>query len=248
MNPEPSLQSNPLADRIGARLAATDWPRLAAALDEEGHARLPGLLTAPECRELCGLYGDAERFRKRVDLGRQRFGVGEYRYFAHPLPPLVAALRTHLYPPLARIANGWLERLGSDERFPATLARFLAHCREREQTRPTPLLLRYEAGGYNRLHQDLYGEVVFPLQIACLLNRPERDFTGGEFLLVEQRPRQQSLGEAIALACGEGIVFPCRERPVSGARGPYRAQLRHGVSRVRSGERRTLGIIFHDAK
>ncbi len=248
MNPEPSQEMDPLADRIHARVAAIDWPRVAAALDEEGHARLPGLLTAPECRELCALYGDEERFRKRVDLGRHRFGVGEYRYFARPLPPLVDALRTHLYPPLARIANGWLERLGSDERFPATLARFVAHCREHEQTRPTPLLLRYQAGGYNRLHQDLYGEVVFPLQLTCLLSRPERDFTGGEFLLVEQRPRQQSLGEAIALACGEGIVFPTRERPVSGVRGPYRAQLRHGVSRVRTGERTTLGIIFHDAK
>ncbi len=248
MNSEPSQARDPFADRIRARVAAIDWPRVAAALDEEGHARLPGLLTAPECRELCALYGDEERFRKRVDLGRHRFGVGEYRYFARPLPPLVDALRTHLYAPLARIANGWLERLGSDERFPATLARFVVHCREHEQTRPTPLLLRYQAGGCNRLHQDDYGEVVFPLQLTCMLSRPERDFTGGEFLLVEQRPRQQSLGEAIALACGEGIVFPCRERPVSGARGPYRAQLRHGVSRVRSGERTTLGIIFHDAK
>jgi hypothetical protein len=248
MNPEPSQTANPLAARIEARVAEIDWPRLAEALDEEGHARLPALLTAPECRELSGLYGDAERFRKRVDLGRHRFGVGEYQYFARPLPPLVAALRTHLYPPLAGIANGWFERLGSEERFPDTLARFATRCGEHEQTRPTPLLLRYQAGGYNRLHQDLYGEVVFPLQLTCLLSRPERDFTGGEFLLLEQRPRQQSLGEAIALSCGEGVVFPCRERPVAGARGPYRAQMRHGVSRVRWGERTTLGIIFHDAE
>ncbi len=248
MNPEPSQDTDPLDDRIHARVAAIDWPRVAAALDEQGHARLPGLLTAPECRELCALYGDSERFRKRVDLGRHRFGVGEYRYFARPLPPLVDALRTHLYAPLARVANGWLERLGSGERFPATLAGLIARCHENEQRRPTPLLLRYQAGGCNRLHQDVYGEVVFPLQLTCLLSRPERDFTGGEFLLVEQRPRQQSLGEAIALACGEAIVFPTRERPVSGVRGPYRAQLRHGVSRVRTGERTTLGIIFHDAK
>ena len=248
MKPEPDPSTRAPADRTEARVAAIDWRRVATALDEEGHARLPALLSAPECRELCALYADAERFRKRVDLGRHRFGVGEYQYFARPLPPLVDALRTHLYPPLAHIANEWLERLGADERFPTTLARFVSHCRKHEQTRPTPLLLRYEAGGYNRLHQDLYGDVVFPLQLTCLLSRPERDFTGGEFLLVEQRPRQQSLGEAIALGCGEAIVFPCRERPVAGVRGPYRAQMRHGVSRVRSGQRTTLGIIFHDAK
>ncbi|HEY8154804.1 MAG TPA: 2OG-Fe(II) oxygenase [Myxococcota bacterium] len=225
-----------------------DWGKLARELDERGHARLPGLLAPTECRELAALYGEARPFRKRVVMEQHRFGAGEYQYFGYPLPPLVRALRTALYAKLAPIANAWGARLGSRERYPASLTGFLARCREHAQTRPTPLLLHYRAGGYNRLHQDLYGAVAFPLQLTCLLSKPGSDFTGGEFLLLENRPRMQSRGEAIALEQGEAIVFPTRERPVSGPRGDSRAQMRHGVSVVRSGERTTLGIIFHDAQ
>jgi hypothetical protein len=230
------------------RLSGYDWKGLTRELDEMGYARLPGLLQPSECRELAGLYGDARRFRKRVVMEQHRFGQGEYQYFAHPLPPLVRALRAELYARLAPAANAWSARLGSRERFPASLSGFLARCHERGQRRPTPLLLHYRAGGYNRLHQDLYGAVAFPLQTTCLLSKPGEDFTGGEFLLLEQRPRMQSRGEAIALAQGEGIVFATRERPVAGPRGDSRAQMRHGVSVVHSGERTTLGIIFHDAE
>jgi hypothetical protein len=238
--PEPEL-----ARRAGER----DWERVGAELDASGFARLPGLLGAAECRALAGLWDDAPRFRKRVDLAQHRFGdVGEYQYFAYPLPAPVDALRRALYPPLARIANAWQERLGGDERYPASLDAFLARCRREGQARPTPLLLRYGAGGYNRMHQDLYGAVAFPLQVAFLLSRAERDFTGGEFLLLEQRPREQARVEVVSLAQGEGIVFPNRERPVRGPRGDRRVQVRHGVARVLSGHRATLGIIFHDAK
>jgi len=230
-----------------SRLDVIDWAAVARELDGAGYARLPALLTADECRELRALYGDARRFRKRVVMEQHRFGAGEYQYFANPLPALVGNLRRALYARLAPIANAWRARLAIDERFPATLAGFLAECHARGQTRPTPLLLRYRAGGYNRLHQDLYGPVAFPLQLTCLLSRPGVDFTGGEFLLIEQRPRMQSRGDAIALEQGEAIVFPTRERPVASARGEARAQHRHGVSVVRSGERTTLGIIFHDA-
>ncbi len=233
---------------VETRLQRIDWQRVASDLDELGFARIPGLLTARECRDLAALWHHQRRFRNHVDLGRHRFGEGEYRYFAQPLPALVQRLRTRLYPPLARIADGWLERFGAEKRHPATLPGFLAVCREAGQTRPTPLLLRYEAGGYNCLHQDVYGPVAFPLQVAVLLGEPGRDFEGGEFLLVEQRPRMQSRGEAIALGRGEAIVFPNRERPVEGSRGTYRTQMRHGVSRVRSGRRLTLGIIFHDSR
>jgi hypothetical protein len=233
---------------IGRRLAGLDWKRVAADLDERGHARLPRLLTAGECRDLDRLWDVEDRFRSHVDMARHRFGEGEYRYFARPLPPLVAQLRRRLYPPLARIANAWCERLGEPARYPATLAAFAKACADHGQTRPTPLLLRYAEGGFNCLHQDLYGEIAFPLQVACLLHRPDADFRGGEFLLLEGRPRQQSRAEAIRLERGEAIVFPTRERPVEGARGPYRAQMRHGVSRVHAGRRATLGIIFHDAR
>jgi len=245
-----SASGPPLAggERIRRRVAALDWEGIAAALDREGYARIPRLLAAPERRALLGLYARDELFRKRIDMERHRFGVGEYKYFANPLPPLVAELREALYPRLAPLANRWLDRLGAAGRLPGSLARFRARCRAAGQTRPTPLLLHYEAGGFNHLHQDLYGEVAFPLQLTCLLSQPGRDFTGGEFLLLEQRPRTQSRGEAIALRAGEAIVFPTRERPVPGARGFVRAQLRHGVSRVRSGSRTTLGIIFHDAR
>jgi len=239
MSPEPEL---------AARAGAQDWERVAAELDGVGHARLPRFLSAGECRELAKLWGDPELFRKRVELAKHGFGdVGEYQYFAYPLPGPVDLLRRALYGPLARIANAWQRRLGGADRFPATLDAFLARCRHARQTRPTPLLLRYAAGGYNRLHQDLYGAVAFPLQVAFLLSRPERDFKGGEFLLLEQRPREQARVEVVGLAQGEAIVFPNRERPVRGPRGDRRVRVRHGVARIRSGQRTTLGIIFHDA-
>ncbi len=237
-----------LAERIRRRVAALDWPTLEAGLDAGGTARIPGLLTAAECRSLAGLYGAETRFRTTISLERHGFGQGEYKYFAYPLPPLVAALRESLYPKLAVIANRWLEMRGVPDRLPRSLRGFLARCRAEGQTRPTPLLLRYTAGGYNRLHQDLYGAVAFPLQVACLLSRPVHDFSGGEFLLVEQRARMQSRGEAVALRAGEGIVFATRERPVASARGFSTAHMRHGVSRVHAGERTTLGVIFHDAR
>ncbi len=235
-------------DAVSARLARLDWEAIAGALDEHGYAITPPLITAGECVALTRLYADAGRFRTVIDMARYRFGVGEYRYFAAPLPPLVAALRTRLYPHLASIANHWMARLGETMRYPADLVTFLARCAAEKQTRPTPLLLRYTAGGYNCLHQDLYGAIAFPLQLTCMLGRPGRDFTGGEFLLVEQRPRAQSRGEAIALERGAVVIFPNRHRPIAGARGWYRATVRHGVSRVRSGERMTLGVIFHDAQ
>ncbi len=229
------------------RVAAYDWREIAAHLGQEGYARLPGLLSARECNELSAMWADDARFRSHVVLEQYRFGEGEYRYFSYPLPAVVGRLRAALYARLAVIANAWQEVLGEEERFPKSHKRFVEHCVEHGQARPTPLLLHYEKGGFNCLHQDLYGAVAFPLQVTVLLSRPERDFSGGEFLLLEQRPRQQSRGEAIALHAGEAIVFPTRERPVEGARGFYRAQVRHGVSRIRSGERNTLGIIFHDA-
>lgn len=230
------------------RFGRIDWKRAASQLDERGYALLPELLSVRECVTLVKLWDRRELFRKHVDLARHRFGLGAYRYLAYPLPPPVRELRQRLYPPLARLANGWLEALGREERFPTSLRHFLAHCHTHGQTRPTPLLLRYEAEGYNCMHQDLYGAVAFPLQVTCLLSDPRREFTGGEFVLVEQRPRQQSRAEAVALRRGEAIVFPTRERPVRGQRGFYRTQMRHGVSRVRSGERLTLGLIFHDAR
>ena len=237
-----------VSQRIRRRIEALDWDAIREGLDEEGCARLPSLLTAAECRTLTRLYAVEKRFRTAISLDRYRFGSGEYKYFAYPLPPLVAALRESLYPRLAVIANHWNRRLGIPDPFPGSLRAFLARCGAEGQTRPTPLLLHYEAGGYNRLHRDLYGAIAFPIQLTCLLSRPGPDFTGGEFLLLEQRPRMQSRAEAISLELGEGILFPTADRPVPSARGFARAQMRHGVSRVRSGERTTLGIIFHDAK
>ena len=233
---------------IKERLASLDWPALERDLWERGYAKTPPVLTPEECAELIQLYGDEVRFRSRVDMARYRFGVGEYKYFADPLPPLVQALRTHAYPSLAAIANRWTKALRIPERYPANLPALLVRCREHGQTRPTPLLLYYETGGYNCLHQDLYGEVAFPLQLACFLSRPGRDYTGGEFLLVEQRPRAQSRGEAITTRQGEMVIFTTRYRPAAGTRGYYRAEIRHGVSRVTSGSRYTLGVIFHNAK
>jgi hypothetical protein len=229
-------------------LARIDWPGVEAALDRDGFALLERLLTPRECGAIARLFDDDARFRSTVDMARHRFGEGRYRYFAAPLPPAVAALRAGLYPRLAPVANRWAEALGEARRFPPTLARYLAECAANGQRRPTPLVLRYWPGGWNALHQDLYGELVFPLQVTVMLDRPDVDFTGGEFLLVEQRPRMQSRGHAIALAQGDAVVFACRTRPASGTRGTYRVGVRHGVSTVRTGRRTTLGVIFHDAR
>jgi uncharacterized protein len=232
---------------IRERLKKLDWQTIEQALWEFGYAKTAPLLRPDECRELIGLYTDATKFRSRVDMARYRFGVGEYQYFAEPLPPLVQALRLHAYPPLAALANHWMVALATRERYPADLPSLLARCREHGQTKPTPLLLRYEAGGYNCLHQDVYGDIVFPLQLTCFLSQRDIDYTGGEFLLVEQRPRAQSRGEAITTEQGEIIIFATRYRPVAGARGYYRVNMRHGVSRLLSGCRYTLGVIFHNA-
>ena len=229
------------------RLDALDWSALAAALEADGFAVTPPLLTSREGATLARLFDDDARFRQTIDMGRYRFGEGCYRYFAEPLPPVVATLRTAAYRHLAPIATRWARVLALPA-FPPTFDAFRRHCADRGQRRPTPLLLRYTAGGYNNLHQDVYGDVVFPLQMTIMLARPDHDFTGGEFLLVEQRPRMQSRGHAIVLPTGAAVVFPCRERPVPGRRGVYRATMRHGVSTVRSGVRTTLGIIFHDAR
>jgi hypothetical protein len=220
---------------------------LANALEGEGHALLPALLGARDCRALVRSYDDRALFRSRVVMARHGFGRGEYSYFAYPLPEIVARLRETLYPPLAEVANRWNAALGIAGRFPADHAGYLRRCHRAGQTRPTPLLLRYGAGDYNCLHQDLYGEEVFPLQVTVLLAEPGRDFTGGEFVLTEQRPRRQSRAEVVPLGRGDAVVFPVHHRPVEGSRGFYRAKLRHGVSRVRSGQRHALGIIFHDA-
>jgi len=233
---------------IRERLERLDWKEIEAALWEWGYARTDAVLTPAECAELIALYPDDRRFRSRIDMARYRFGVGDYKYFADPLPPLVATLRQHAYPPLAAIANRWVEALDARDRYPEELAGLLARCHRAGQTKPTPLLLHYEAGGYNCLHRDLYGEVAFPLQLTAFLSRRGVDYTGGEFLLVEQRPRAQSRGEAIPTEQGELVIFATAERPVRGSRGYFRAGLRHGVSRVRSGSRYTLGVIFHDAR
>ncbi len=232
----------------GARLGAIDWPTIRRDLDDLGVARLPGVLSETECAEAVALYEDEARFRKRVVMERLRFGAGEYQYFADPLPPLVARLRETAYGPLASIANDWQKRLGRATRFPPTLAAFLRRCHRAGQKKPTPLLLRYEAGGYNRLHQDLYGALAFPLQLTFLLSRPGVDFEGGEMIFLEQRPREQSIGTAVSLRQGDGVVFAVGDRPIRGARGWRRATLRHGVSRITTGRRFTLGVIFHDAR
>jgi len=224
-----------------------DWTTIAGDLDAQGWARLPGLLDRAACDSIAALYGPGAVFRSHVVMARHGFGRGEYRYFAYPLPPLVQALRTELYPHLAPIANRWHERMGIATRFPDDHAAFLARCHAGGQARPTPLLLRYGPGDYNCLHQDLYGEHVFPLQVAVLLSAPGADFDGGEFVLTEQRPRMQSRAEVVPLDKGDGVVFAVNSRPQRGGRGDYRVAMRHGVSRVRRGRRHTLGIIFHDA-
>jgi hypothetical protein len=230
-----------------ARFAAVDWRAVEADLDARGCAVIPSLVTPPECEGLRGLYADADRFRSKVVMSRHGFGKGEYQYLAYPLPPIVEELRTHAYPQLAPIANSWNAAMGIDVRFPDEHAEFLARCHAAGQVRPTPLLLQYGAGDYNCLHQDLYGEHVFPLQLAVLLSTPGEDFTGGEFVLTEQRPRMQSRVEVVPLSRGDAVVFAVNQRPVQGTRGTYRVALRHGVSRLRSGHRHTLGVIFHDA-
>jgi hypothetical protein len=234
---------DPAADRV----AAIDWRGVAAALDERGHAVTPALLGPEECRGLAALYEDDAAFRRRVVMQQHAFGRGEYKYLRYPLPAPVEGLRRAIYPHLAKVANRWAERLREEVRFPPTLDQYLARCHAAGQNRPTPLLLKYEAGDYNCLHQDLYGPLIFPLQLTILLSEPRKDFTGGEFMLVEQRPRAQSRGEVVPLAQGEAVIFPVHHRPVEGTRGPYRVVMRHGVSRLHTGHRQTLGIIFHDA-
>ncbi len=232
---------------VAERVAALDWPRIAAELDGFGAATTGPLLAAAECAALAALYAGDAGFRSRVVMARHGFGRGEYKYLAYPLPALVAGLRAALYPPLAEIANRWSAAMGLAPRFADTHEAFLARCHAAGQTQPTPLLLQYGPGDYNCLHQDLYGEQVFPLQAAILLSEPGRDFTGGEFVLTEQRPRMQSRAEVVPLHLGEGVIFPVHHRPVAGTRGIYRVTMRHGVSRLRTGRRHTLGIIFHDA-
>ena len=236
-------QAEPVVDWTGA----IDWGCVSQDLDAYGSAVVERLLSPEECRDLIALYPAEDLFRSRVVMARHGFGRGEYKYFQYPLPDTIAGLRTAVYPRLAPIANRWNEAMGMDVRYPEEHADFIARCHEAGQRKPTPLLLRYEAGDYNCLHQDVYGEHVFPLQLAILLSEPGRDFTGGEFVMTEQRPRMQSRAEVVSLRQGDGVVFAVHHRPVRGSRGVYRVNLRHGVSRVRSGHRHTVGIIFHDA-
>ncbi|MBS0241197.1 MAG: 2OG-Fe(II) oxygenase [Proteobacteria bacterium] len=224
-----------------------DWQSIRASLDQSGVSTTGPLLSPAECEQLSALYAEDAPFRSRIVMARHGFGSGEYKYLAYPLPELVAVLREALYRRLAPIATRWLGRMGLDTMFPDEHAAFLERCREAGQTRPTPLLLKYETGDYNCLHQDLYGATVFPIQVAFLLSEPRRDFTGGEFVVVEQRPRMQSRAEVVTQQQGEGVIFAVSERPVAGSRGDYRVKMRHGVSRLRSGRRHVLGIIFHDA-
>jgi hypothetical protein len=239
--------AEPKSPTLPRRVAVLDWDRMSRALDAEGCAVTGPLLTPAECAALIEAYADERLFRRRIVMARHGYGQGEYQYFAYPLPKLVGALRTALYPPLTAIANRWNETLRVADRFPGDHAAYRARCHAAGQTRPTPLLLRYGAGDYNCLHQDIYGDEAFPLQAAFLLSRPGKDFAGGEFVLTEQRPRRQSRVEVVPLGQGEGVIFSVRHRPVQGSRGVYRATMRHGVSRLRQGARLTLGIIFHDA-
>ena len=233
---------------LAAQIEALDWARIAGDLDAHGCATTGPLLTAAQCAALAQTYTSDAPFRSRVVMARHGFGRGEYKYFAYPLPEPVAALRAALYPPLAEIANRWNEAMAIDLRYPQQHASYLARCHEAGQRKPTPLLLQYGAGDYNCLHQDLYGEHVFPLQLAILLSEPDEDFTGGEFVMTEQRPRMQSRPMVVSLRKGDGVLFAVSSRPVNGKKGAYRVNLRHGVSRLRSGSRFTLGIIFHDAQ
>ena len=241
-----TIKANPVS--LATRVDAIDWAQATADLDAQGCAVVKGLLSPEECVALVGLYPDDKNFRSKIVMGRHGFGRGEYKYFAYPLPDVVAALRDTLYPPFADIANRWNETMAIDIRYPRDHTNYLARCHQAGQRKPTPLLLRYGVGDYNCLHQDLYGEHVFPLQATFLLSAPGRDFLGGEFVLTEQRPRMQSRAEVVPLAQGDGVIFPVHHRPAQGARGDYRVNMRHGVSRVRSGHRHTLGVIFHDAR
>ena len=229
------------------RISAAEWQRITADLSARGCAVMSGVLSPEECAALAGSYPADDLFRSRIVMAKHGFGRGEYKYFAYPVPHLIAGLRRSLYPPLAAVANRWNEVMGIDTRYPEVHAAYLEQCHAAGQTKPTPLLLQYVEGDYNCLHQDIYGEHIFPLQVTFLLSSPELDFTGGEFVLTEQRPRMQSRVEVIPLNRGDGVIFPVHHRPVQGRRGSYRVNLRHGVSRVRSGRRYTLGIIFHDA-
>jgi len=243
-----SLDTAKAARAAETRVAARDWPALTTELSGHGCAVIEKLLTPEECRQTAALYPDESHFRSHVHMARHGFGKGEYRYFRYPLPDLIGALRTALYPRLAAVANDWNERMGITQRYPGEHAAFLRQCHAQGQTRPTPLLLQYVPGDFNCLHQDLYGDLAFPLQVAILLSQPGEDFTGGEFVLTEQRPRMQSRAEVVPLSQGDAVVFAVHNRPVKGTKGNYRVNLRHGVSRLRSGIRHTVGIIFHDAK
>ena len=236
------------AETSASGIKTLDWARIGDDLAAHGCAVTGPLLSEQQCAALAALYAQEEPFRSRVIMARHGFGRGEYKYFAYPLPELVANLRTELYPPLAAIANRWNELLGVDLRYPSAHAAYLARCKQAGQAKPTPLLLQYGEGDFNCLHQDIYGEHVFPLQATVLLSQPGKDFTGGEFVLTEQRPRMQSRAEVVPLRQGEGVIFPVHHRPVQGTKGIYRVNMRHGVSRLRSGRRHTLGVIFHDAK
>jgi len=237
-----------MSKSIMERIADLDWQSLQQQLDEQGYAPMPVLLEEDECMKIIETYDQDSFSRSTINMGRYRFGIGEYKYYQAPLPDLLQQLREGFYPELSKTANRWQERLGKSANYPPALPEFLVHCHEHEQLRSTPLILKYEMGGYNCLHQDLYGDVFFPFQVVFALNEKEIDYTGGEFLLVEQRPRAQSRGHVITMERGSGLIFPTNNRPVLGTRGYYRTTLRHGVSTITSGTRYTLGIIFHDAK
>ena len=236
-----------MSGAVAKRVASIDWQAIARDLNETGYALTGRLLSSADCAAVTGLYDRDDTFRSHVIMARHGFGKGEYKYFSYPLPPLVHDLRAAVYPHVAQVANEWAQGLGMKHGYPETLDEMLARCHEAGQERPTPLLLRYGPEDYNCLHQDLYGEHVFPIQLAVLLNQPGADFEGGEFVLTEQRPRMQSRAEVVPLARGEGVLFAVSHRPKQGTRGTYRVNMRHGVSRVRSGRRHTLGVIFHDA-
>jgi hypothetical protein len=241
-------EASAIGESIDARMHAIDWARACADLDAHGHAMLEEVLSTEECQNIAALYDSDDRFRSRIVMARHGFGRGEYKYFSYPLPNIIAELRTSIYPRLVPIANRWNEAMGIDVRYPAEHEQFLARCHRAGQERPTPLLLQYGKDDFNALHQDLYGEHVFPFQVAFLLSSPGADFTGGEFVLTEQRPRMQSRAEVVPLRQGDAVIFAVHHRPVHGKRGIYRVNLRHGVSRLRSGRRHTVGVIFHDAE
>ncbi|MFT4091790.1 MAG: 2OG-Fe(II) oxygenase [Asticcacaulis sp.] len=234
------------SDDIEKRLSTYDWSHFATEMNSFGCAVLPKLLTPETCDALSGLYAEQTHFRSHIHMARHGFGMGEYKYFKYPLPDIVGTLRTHFYPYVAGLANSWNQRIGSETTYPDTHAQFQKQCHAAGQNRPTPLLLKYVSGDYNCLHQDMYGDVVFPIQVAILLSDPERDFTGGEFVLTEQRPRMQSRAEVVPLKKGDAVAFAVHTRPVRGSKGDYRVNMRHGVSRIRTGHRHSLGIIFHD--